>query len=485
MAKSKPLLVVAAITTVGTEDITLFMKNGETMSLPKDEYRTQQILQKVLPNAAIGKVTNLTVDSYKIHEEFQEATKQRVKFYSVPKEYVSSSRKLTVSGVKKVGSDLGDAEITDAETLIAIMDNKKIVHGVENLESQFQHSVMTSPTGMLNFLERLAKMIDTRGHTVEDLLKFMKLSDLPISDSGDIIAYKAVVGTATGYVDCHTRLVKQKIGSYVHMDEDMVDPNRSQSCSQGLHICSRKYLRGFSGNKILICRIPPENFIAVPYGEPEKVRVSGYHILAEVNDLAYKALKSNKPITTDLESATLIGEILLGKHINITERVKIGAPKGGDLTVKKIAKKKLKNSSVIAEPAKAIEPLEKKSKSKRKAVHKMSTTEMNKTIRESKAAKKPAKADPRITKALADIKAGNLSKAEIAKKYDTSTRTLGRWVVKHSEAENRFEGATPQQVISLGAIEQGKSKAEAAVLGKTSSRTIGRWMEKYGVKHPE
>jgi len=488
MAQSKRLLVVAAITTVGTEDITLFMKNGDTMALAKDEYRTRQILEKVLPNAAVGKITDISIDSYKIMEQFSDLTKKRVQFFKVPKEFISKTKKLTATKIKKVGADVGDAEITDQETLVAVIDNKGVINGVENLETQIEHSIMTSPKGMMNFLQRMAKMIDTRGHTVEDLLKFMKLSDLPISDEGDIIAYKAVQSTdKTGvYVDCHSGRVTQKIGSYVFMDDKMVDANRSASCSNGLHICSRRYLRGFSGDKILICRIPPENFIAVPYGEPEKVRVSGYHILAEVNEVAYKALKSDKPVTTDLESARLVGEILVGKHINIIEKVEIRAPKGGNLAITKVAKTKIKKATRKPKKVVALDPNEQgKPKRSRKDANPMSTAEMNSKIRKSQAkAKKPDGPDDRIKAAVAAVKAGEKSKAEIAKEFGTSTRTLGRWVDKYGSEVSRFDGATPEQILALGAIEQGKTKAEAAALAKTSSRTIGRWMVKFNVTHP-
>ena len=221
----------------------------------------------------------------------------------------------------------------EGDTMIAVVDGK-VIPGVESLKGQFANAAnLGSTVGVTNFLRRIATVIDRRRHSVEDLLRFMEKGDLPIADDGSIVAYK-VLQTAPGvsvtdkFVDCHTRLVTQRVGSFVVMDEKMVDPNRRNECSNGLHIARRGYLGSFSGDIIVICKIAPEDVIAVPSYDSNKVRVCGYHILGKIPSSEHSKLRQNQPMTGNTEAGRLLAEVLRGNHIGKIEEVRITGQRG-------------------------------------------------------------------------------------------------------------------------------------------------------------
>jgi len=228
------------------------------------------------------------------------------------------------------------SDTTDKDTMIATVGGK-IIPGMENLQKQFAHAIkMGNTTGVTRFLERIAAVIDKRGHSIDDLLRFMERGDLPIADDGSIVAYKVLKsksGRPGYYVDCHSGNVAQRIGSFVVMDESMVDPNRRNECSNGLHIARRGYLGGFSGDIIVLAKIAPEDVIAVPSYDANKVRVCGYHILGEIPKSEHGALRNNRPMTDNTEAKRLLTAALRGDHIARIEEVRITAQYGGGLKV--------------------------------------------------------------------------------------------------------------------------------------------------------
>jgi hypothetical protein len=228
----------------------------------------------------------------------------------------------------------------ETHTIIAVVDGK-VIPGMEKIKTQFTRAAKLGSTlGVENFLRRLAAVIEKRSHSIEDLLKFMERGDLPIADDGSILIYKVLSrkGSKTDgkFVDCHTRNVEQWTGAYVCMDESLVDHNRSTECSNGLHVARRGYIRGFSGDVCVLAKLAPEDVIAVPAYDANKMRVCGYHILMELSDVQFKLLKNNNPITDDAEGKTLLANALAGRHIHKTHEVRITGQRGTGVTVKKL-----------------------------------------------------------------------------------------------------------------------------------------------------
>ena len=227
------------------------------------------------------------------------------------------------------------ADDNEGETIIAVT-NGRVIPGVEQLKGQMAHASQHNAVGLNAFMERISKVIGERRHSVEDLLKFLEKGDLPLSDDGCVIAYKRLnrVSDKPGtFVDVHSKRVFQKVGSLVHMDVQMVDHNRAQDCSHGLHIARRGYLKSFSGDVTVICKIRPEDIIAVPQYDANKVRVCAYHIIAELTYEQARKVCTNLSMTDDEETKLLLGKLLAGDHTGITQFVKIGGHNGTNLTI--------------------------------------------------------------------------------------------------------------------------------------------------------
>ncbi|MCA9912042.1 MAG: hypothetical protein KC496_01780 [Anaerolineae bacterium] len=243
----------------------------------------------------------------------------------------------------------------EPDTIIAVMDNK-IIPGVEKIKSQFGRAAASGSTkGMEAFLQRLGAVIQDRSHSVEDLLKFMERGDLPIADDGCILIYKVLrkANGGTKYVDCHTQQVEQWVGAFVCMDPSLVDHNRNNECSNGLHVARRGYVREFSGDVCVLAKLAPEDVIAVPTYDANKMRVCGYHIIAELSPEMYRLLNQNKPITEIEGGKVLLGKAIAGQHIGKTHEVRITGHRGTGVQVTKLGSKKIQEKGEVA-PAEAI-----------------------------------------------------------------------------------------------------------------------------------
>lgn len=227
-----------------------------------------------------------------------------------------------------------DAQGAEETTVLAVLADNTIIPGCEALVGQAQavSEGISSGTGMENFMRR-AGMI-RRGHSVEDLLKFIQKGELPIADDGSVLVYKLLNRTEVEgvFVDCHSGRVKQRVGSHVHMAEELVDPDRRQDCSNGLHVARRDYLQHFGGNVCVLAKLAPEDVIAVPQYDARKLRAKGYTIIAELSDEDRRLVCSNKP----MQDQVLLGNAVKGNHAEIIEYVEITQSTGGGLVVTKV-----------------------------------------------------------------------------------------------------------------------------------------------------
>lgn len=220
----------------------------------------------------------------------------------------------------------------EEELVVAVLQDNTVIHGVEQLNDQFKAVTagVTSVDGMQRFLNRAASV--ERGHSVEDLLKFVQKGELPFADDGTVLVYKRLRSTNEEgvFVDCHSRKVKQRVGSYVHMAESLVDPNRNQDCSNGLHVARRDYLHSFNGDVLVLCKLAPEDVIAVPKYDARKLRAKAYFIIAQLSDEDARLLCNNQP----MKDTELLANAIAGNHTPILEYVEITEQYGGGLKIK-------------------------------------------------------------------------------------------------------------------------------------------------------
>jgi hypothetical protein len=374
---------------VDTAKLTLYHEDGSSIDIPQGDARVSHIISKVLPVVSAGGSIEADYSSESFYRQFEEQTNGFVRFFRATKKALAS----VFAAPESLGDDENMAEIgaygqfpnqsaqqaaideimanaqpvsssgyqdkdtTEDHTIVAVVGDT-IIPGAEQLHNQIRNSVkLGSDQGMKNFFSRIAKVVEKRRHSVEDLLKFLERGDLPIADDGSVIAYKLLNKRGDGvYVDVHSGKVTQRVGSFVYMNENMVDPNRRRDCSNGLHIARRGYLRSFPGNVCVLCKIAPEDFIAVPEYDANKVRVCGYHIVAELSDQNRYDLQAGKAMTSDPKAAKLLGAVIAGHHIGIIERVQITEPKGGGLKIETINEEQYDAAKARnAEPAHAIE----------------------------------------------------------------------------------------------------------------------------------
>ncbi|NIH77355.1 FixJ family two-component response regulator [Ochrobactrum sp. P20RRXII] len=318
----KVTVAAAIITKTG---VMLYTADGKEVPLASDGWRTQEILNLVTPVIARRKTIEIDLDSFSLEHEVERKTNGFVRFFRKVGASITS-----LFGTKDGQTELVTDTLTEATTVAVV--NGKEIPGMENLENHMIHAVENDQTeGLKNFLDRLSRVIDERGHSVQELLNFMKKADLPIANDGSIIAYKTLNKSEDRFVDCHTGNVKQRVGSRVSMPIGLVDKNRRTLCSTGLHIARLRYLRGYNGNVLTLVKIAPEDVVSVPYSEPDKMRVAAYHIVKLLPDDAARAVFSGASIAGNKEAEKMLADVIAGKHIHVIEEVHIKGSYGTDI----------------------------------------------------------------------------------------------------------------------------------------------------------
>lgn len=226
----------------------------------------------------------------------------------------------------------------DPDTIVAVNTKTgSVIPHAHKLSSQMKAaSKLKDFRGFVNFLNRLEPVLKDRGHSAEDLMKFIEFGDLPIADDGCIVIYKRLKQSGNTFVDVHSGRIKQNVGSYVFMKPGLVDPNRRQDCSNGLHVASLGYLSSFSGNVTVMAKVRPEDVFAVPEYSHTKMRVCGYHILAVLPESLRTHVNSGGSISSIPEGKELLNKVLRGAHVGITELVEVGGHNGSNVTYTKV-----------------------------------------------------------------------------------------------------------------------------------------------------
>lgn len=162
---------------------------------------------------------------------------------------------------------------------------------------------------LVNFLKNL--MMNPSMQSQRELYDFLEHENLPITEDGHFLAYKAVrvyrgesIVDKTGltvndgdFVDKYTgKSFRNNVGDFPSMGRSRVDDNRSVGCSAGLHVGSIKYVEGYaSGDKIVIVKINPQGVVSVPSDENcQKVRVCFYEVVAEYQGVLNRPLYSEE-----------------------------------------------------------------------------------------------------------------------------------------------------------------------------------------------
>ena len=124
----------------------------------------------------------------------------------------------------------------------------------------------------------------------KNLFWFLTKYDMTIAKCGFFVGYRNVDTTSEEgvYTDHHSHTFKIKIGEMVTMPREKCDCDSSISCSRGLHIGGKGWLkRNYYGNTGLACLIDPSQVVAVPH-------IDNYGKLRTCAYLPIKVIKYNE-----------------------------------------------------------------------------------------------------------------------------------------------------------------------------------------------
>jgi hypothetical protein len=125
-------------------------------------------------------------------------------------------------------------------------------------------------TPMINFLVNL--MDNPSEGSIDQLYTFLEHENLPITEDGCFLAYKAI---NRNYTDKYTGSISNKVGEKVKMPYEEVTANPEVACSSGLHCGSIEYVRCYGnftydenseldGDRLITVKVNPSDGVSVP-----------------------------------------------------------------------------------------------------------------------------------------------------------------------------------------------------------------------------
>lgn len=141
---------------------------------------------------------------------------------------------------------------------------------------------------LVRFASKLAMNPSFRA--VNELYSFLKANDIEITDEGMVKCFKRV---SDDYKDIYTNTFDNSPGKTVKMKRSLVNEDPNQTCSNGLHVCSKAYLPSYPGARTVAVLVHPKDFVSVPVdyysigadgAVQAKARVCEYTVLADVTD---------------------------------------------------------------------------------------------------------------------------------------------------------------------------------------------------------
>ena len=136
----------------------------------------------------------------------------------------------------------------------------------------------------VKFLDNL--MQNPSRSSVEELYLFLEAANLPITEDGCFLAYKAVRGD---FRDKHSGRFDNSPGKVLTMPRNEVDDVRDRTCSYGFHAAAYQYAKGFMsyGDKMVAVKINPKDVVSVPSDyNNQKLRTCAYTVMFEIPDAA-------------------------------------------------------------------------------------------------------------------------------------------------------------------------------------------------------
>lgn len=234
----------------------------------------------------------------------------------------------------EVGDEETAMELADMRTTVSnhssgrveILDNTIVVDGREVvglLVDRILEMVSRGSDaidGYVRFLDNL--MGNPSKRAVDELYGFVEACNLPITPDGHLLAYRFV---GSDYMDGFSGSVLNMpadlmdgdtIAAYsqgviggrrnevtiqvvdgqtvISCPRNMVNEDKNQTCSEGLHFCSYDYLPSYgvnNGRRVVVVKINPADVVAIPIDyNNAKGRTAKYTVVAEIEDWSFTRL---------------------------------------------------------------------------------------------------------------------------------------------------------------------------------------------------
>lgn len=155
------------------------------------------------------------------------------------------------------------------------------------------------------FLEKVWMNPDPRVRL--DLFDWLQAAKLPITGTGDVLAWKAVTDNYRSIYSPSDARFDHRVGMRVEQDRSECDANPDRTCSSGLHFCAASYLSNYAGggSRIVVVKIHPKDIVSFPSDyHLRKGRACGYDIVGEVPyDKVAEYYPQGTPVYTGFDAA--------------------------------------------------------------------------------------------------------------------------------------------------------------------------------------
>ena len=213
--------------------------------------------------------------------------------------------------------DIEKAVVTFSQGQVSIQNGKVMFEGEEVHGSISKRIIEFMSKGLpfeplVKFLENL--MENPSMQSQQELYDFLEHENLPITEDGCFLAYKAV---SSNFKDKWRGTFDNSVGQVCTMRRAKVDDNRGRGCSAGLHAGALNYVATYGsvddGDNIVIVKINPEDVVSVPSDcNCEKLRTCKYEVVGlyqgELPKPLYKAEFEADSYVDDNEYSTVYDE---------------------------------------------------------------------------------------------------------------------------------------------------------------------------------
>jgi hypothetical protein len=143
---------------------------------------------------------------------------------------------------------------------------------------------------------------------VDELYTFLEHKNLPLTDTGNFLAYKAV---RNNFTDKHTGKFLNTVDSVLEMPRNKVDDNKEVGCSYGFHAGTVEYALGFAcgDDKLVLVEINPADVVSIPTDcNFQKLRTCKYKVVGEYERPLEEAIYPSRYETDNDDDVDLWGD---------------------------------------------------------------------------------------------------------------------------------------------------------------------------------